>query len=300
MSRSYNYAVVRVTAHPARDERLNVGIVVFDEASLDARMPKSLDKLAAMSGALDVQTVRSTIEALADIDASIVRVSPGAEERLKALASFSPLAFSGLGSFAAHSEQAYEDVVATLLRRFVDPEPAPLRARVKRGSPLLSVIKTAFRQERVLAKKGEDLSAHRVVPNLPLAEGLAADLVLRNGALHVIETVDASSDEIVLRRVVTDIAVSALILEQARILFGEDTKARLVYHASASIENVAMPSLKAAAHQGTELINWASRDDRNRFVHHIASLATPLELKGKKGSRYSMVHASTQHKLAIN
>jgi hypothetical protein len=117
--------------------------------------------------------------------------------------------------------------------------------------------------------------------------------------MHVIETVDATSDHGSLRKTVADIAVSALVLEQARMTFGErETKAQLVYDASAAMEKLATPSLDAAAHQGAELINWASHDERRSFLVRMAQLAEPLP--SKKEARLASVHASTQGRFKLN
>jgi hypothetical protein len=118
------------------------------------------------------------------------------------------------------------------------------------------------------------------VTGYQLEEGLVADMVLQNGAMHVIETIDATGEDGSIRRAIGEIGIAALVLERARMKFGEaNTKARLVYNASSALEAIALPSLEAAAHQGAELINWASGNDRVRFVHSLASLATPIERK---------------------
>jgi hypothetical protein len=299
MAPSYNYALVRLDAHPSRDERLNVGVIVVRDDGIDVRVPRNLTKISAISAALDAEAVKLAVEELPEIDQYIRGEGAGAIcDRLAGLRDFSPFSFSELCTFVAHSEDAYEEALWGILQRLVEPESPRPKARPKKASPLLSVIKGALRKERILARKGEDLTAHRVVPGMALAEGLYADLVLQNGAMHVIETVDASSEDASLRKVVTEIAVSALVLEQAKIVFGEgQTKPQLVYHASLSIEAAAMPSLNAAAHQGTELINWASRDDQVRFMTRVSSLAVPFEKASRSSKR---VHASTQHKFSLN
>jgi hypothetical protein len=168
----------------------------------------------------------------------------------------------------------------------VDAEPAHARLRAKR-SKLLTQVKSSFRQERVLAKRDEKLDSHRIVSSFRLDEGLVADLVLRNGAMHVIETVDASGNEDSLRKAISEIGVAALVLERARMKFGNDqTHAKLVYSASSFLEKIARPSLDAAAHQGTQLINWASADERNKFIHSLTSMATPF-VKNKKSVRFT-------------
>lgn len=300
MARSYNFSIVRLVAHPARDERLNIGLVVFGERGLDVRVARSLDKIRAISGAIDAQAVRDAVIRLAETDSYMLQdgnFDPKA--RFNALQSLSAVDLSPLGSFTSHSSASYDNAISNLLVRLVEPEPAPARKSVRR-SRLLKEMKTAFRIERVLAKKGEDLSAHRLIAGLELAQGLSADLVLKNGAMHVIETVDAGTDDISIRKVVSDIAVSALVLEQARMTFGEDqTHSRLVYDASASMEAAAKPSLLAAQHQGAELINWASHEDREKLIALITSLATPFEVRTKRKDS-TWINASRQTKLMLN
>jgi hypothetical protein len=164
----------------------------------------------------------------------------------------------------------------------VEPEPAPVRPRVKR-TKLFSQVKKSFHDKRVLARENEGLDSHRIVAAYKLDDGIVADMVLCNGAYHIIETVDASGDEHAFRRAVTEIAISALVLERARMRFGENsTKGRLVYITSTVLERVARPSLDVAENQGAELINWQSADDRNSFVHLLSSMATPIEQQKKK------------------
>jgi hypothetical protein len=117
--------------------------------------------------------------------------------------------------------------------------------------------------------------------------------------MHIIETVDASKPDSSLRKIISDIAVSALTIEQARIVFGsEETNGKLVYQASSATEIAATPALEAAEHQGIELINWASRDAQIKFITTISSLAVPRERKSDK--KNLPIHASTQHKFNLN
>jgi hypothetical protein len=298
MSGKIEYSVVQV-ADQQRGERLNAGIVIFGSDGLDIRVPKRLEKLRALSNALDVEHVRSSLEALRSIDALHAPDGEmGAIERIALLNSMTPFQLSAPGTFVAPTAASYEDWANRLVRALVEPEPAPTKL-VNKRTKLTTSFKAALRAERILARKGEGLTAHRVVQNVQIAEGLAADFVLKNGAMNVIETVDASSEEVSLRKAVSDIAVSALVLEQARMTFGEgNTKSKLVYEASASMERLALPSLEAAAHQGAELVNWASHDERRKFLTQIAMLADPLPTK--KEERLAALHASTQGRFNLN
>lgn len=299
MARSFEFAVAQFRTQALRDERLNVAIVVL-KPELSVYTPKSLDKLKAISASLQVDKVREAIERLPEIDRLIgaAEVKP-ADQRLDELASVAPVAFSPVGKFHAENEDAYNRVVAQLLRQLVEPEQPPAKAPKVKATRLFADVKRAFASERVLARKGEGLEAHRIITNHRLAEGLDADLLLRNGAMHVVQTVDASLEDASITRARNEIAVSALVFEHARMTFSEPTKARLVYRATSTNERHLSPSLQAAEHQGAELINWESRDSRTRLIVELSSLAEPLadvaENKGKIG-----IHASVQPRFKLN
>lgn len=289
MVRSYRFAIVRLAPEGMRDERVNIGAAVFSEEDIDVRLSRRLDKVRAISAAFDHSDLDSLAQLISEQDSDIR--SAGISDpagRWSALGRIGPIQLAPLGTFVASDGEGYEHRIRSILKAMVEPEPAPVLERMKR-SRLMSRLKLSLKSERILAGRGENLDSHRVVSNWPLAEGLVADFVLKNGAMHVIETVDFSRDEVSVRKAVSDIAVSALVLEQARMSYGrEETRARLVYDARTSAENAARPSLDAAANQGAQLVNWASEADRTKLLNELTSLARPTELK------------SDQHRFAGN
>lgn len=301
MDRDSNFAIIQFAAHPARDERLNVGLIIFHNNSLDVRLSKRLDRVRVLSGALNIEQIRESLTNLNVID-SYARSTGAAtvSARLEQISSLAPVKFSTLGSFHSPSVSEYENAIASLLQNLVEPEPALMKISKGRPSKLLTSIKKAFRQERVLARKGEGLDSHRILAKHAIVGGLEADLILKNGSMHVFETVDASADEHSLRKIISDIAVSALVFEQARMTYGEtDTKTKLIYQASSNTESFATPALHVAEHQGAELINWDSHDDRLKFINHVSSLATPIPEK-KSAKAKANIHASAQHRFSLN
>ncbi|CAO4142261.1 DUF3037 domain-containing protein [Methylorubrum thiocyanatum] len=283
MARSYEFAIIRFAPDESRDERLNIGAVIFQDDGLDVRVSRRLEKTKALSAALDIDLLREMLLGFAELDRRMRDAGDfDADVRLQVISQTGPVQLSRAGTFVISNQSEYEDRVGSIMRSFVDPEPALPRSK-KKSSRLLTQIKSEFRRERVLAKREESIESHRIVSDFELDQGLVADLVLRNGAMHVVETVDASADDTSIRRAVADIAVSALVLERARMKFGNDaTRSRLVYYASSSIEQLARPSLDAAEHQGAEIINWASAAQREQFIHSLAALADPIVLKSKK------------------
>jgi hypothetical protein len=285
MAPFYSFAIVCLAPEGARAERLNLGVAIWTPHGLDVRVSRRLEKVHAISAALDASVVRELVLGLKLLDDRFAGSGSDVLARHAALKQVGPIALSEIGNFSAHDSASYEDRVQTILKAMVDPEPLATRAKQKR-SRLLTQIKGEFRKERVLAKKDENLDSHRIVPSFILDEGLVADLVLRNGAIHVVETVDAAGEGSV-KRAIGEIGVAALVLERARMKFGDTTDGQIVYSASALLERVAQPSLDAAAHQGAKLVNWASADDRASFLHRLSSVATPLERKRSRASRFT-------------
>jgi hypothetical protein len=283
MARSYKFAIVRFSPNEVRGERINIAALIFADKGIDLRVTRRIDRVKAISNAVENESLLQLLENLKLLDKE--SLSAGLNDtsaRLEQLQRLGPFSFSKLGSFVAASENAYATQVDNLLRLLVEPEPAQQKIRIKK-TRLFSEVKGIFRRERVLAQGDEGLESHRIVPTYQLDDGLVADLVLRNSYYHVIETVDASGDEHAFRKAITEIAISALVLERARMRFGDsETKAKLLYSASAILEKAAQPSLDAAQHQGAELVNWASANDRARFIKDLSSLATPIEQKRKK------------------
>lgn len=300
MARYYNYTVAQLSSDAVRNERLNLAILIFEDDRLSVKLPKSLDKVRAVSGALNTDTLRDSLTNLANIDDYARQQGASTPaERLLVIQELTSLGLSPLGEFTAPSADIFDRTVRNLITQMIEPEPAPARLHRTRPTKLLTDVKTAFRNERVLAQKGEDIDAHRIVTNYKVAEGLPADLILKNGAMHVIQTADASSDESSAKRVISSIAISALVFEQARMGFGDsNTKARLIYKANSMMESLITPSLDAAEHQGAKLINWDSRDDRVKFIVELTSLASPLEVS-RKNQRLA-IHASTQKRFDLN
>lgn len=296
MDRSYKFSVVQLPSHPLRDERLNVGIFVCRDGQIEARCPNRLDKIRAISGAIDPDDIRFDLSSLAKEMALDGVAESG---NFEAFLQHSVYRVSQQGTFYARSSAEFEFEMQTLMERFVHPEPADHRLARKRITKLKSALRNEFKKFRILAGKFDRLEDHRIIANQPISSGVVADFILKNGAMHVVEVVDAENDGLSLKRVITDIAVSALTFEHARMTFvGDNVCPKLVYKASSQFETIISPSLYAAQHQGAELVNWSSEEQRSKFVRYLSSRAMPIEKKSKGDS--VKIDASVQSRFSIN
>lgn len=110
-----------------------------------------------------------------------------------------------------------------------------------------------------------------VVRNVPVSPdgSLRADFVAKNRAMHVTETVDLRNPGGLTPGRPKDIAVAAVTLDEAKRQFGRRTKRYLVYAGSAAAEKQARGYLLAAEHHAEEIFNFASRNDRARYLDNI-------------------------------
>ena len=290
MAGSFKFAILRLAPKDVRREVLNVGIAVFHRERLEFHFSKGLDKIRAISRAVDTDDIVSLTNNMAVLYTSLIGQKDADPKTASAtISNLGPLSLDDFGAFHAESSYLYQRRVTSLLQMYVDPEPASRKKTAKR-SRILSDMKRTFKNERVLAKKHEDLSSHRIVSGLEIDEGLTADLVLKNGALHVTETLDASSEDISLRRVIADLGVSSLVLERAKMTFTEiDVKASLVYVATPAIERSLKPALDAAEHLNVQLVNWSSEKDRSQYMQGLVSLAVPYADVRKQAKHRAVV-----------
>ncbi|NVD44909.1 hypothetical protein [Qipengyuania atrilutea] len=254
---------------------MNVGLLVESDGKFSVRHARKLDKVRAISAALDPSDL---LNELNHVVASVKDCSFDDVAQRVAASSFLECNFKG--TFTPGSNVLAEHYISDLMVRYVDAEVAPPKPVRKRPTKLRQEIAKLFRSEKILAKPSEGLDSHRILYRHSLAEGVEADFVLKNGAYHVVESVDASSTEVSLQRSLYEIAMSTLTFEHARIGFGNNSvRPKLVYQAPADLERALAPSLYAVEHQGAELINWASEENKVQFLEKFANLAISSEPK---------------------
>lgn len=283
MAGSSRFWLLQLRSHAIRGEALNVGILAERDGEYIVRLGSHMEKTRAITAAIDPDEIRSEVHELPRILASCT-----SELVSSCVRDNSFLYADCKGLIQPGDANLFDHYLDDLVHRYVNPEPAPPKAIRKRSSRLRKELRDALRAEKILAKPTEGLESHRVLYRHALSEGVIADFVLQNGAMHVVETVDATSDMISVHRSITEIALSALTFEHARMRFSNSpVKPRLVYNVSATMEKAIEPSLAAARNQGAELVNWASFDERNKFLTTLASLANPAGKSLEQGALFN-------------
>jgi hypothetical protein len=298
MQKSYRFGVIKYLSHAMRGEMLNVGLLIKTDGGFIVRRSNRLDKLKAISAAINPAEIDKDLHDLPNIIDNFGGCPFDDEVCRKRLSQLTNFQLIFQGSFEASTQNLAETCLKDLMTRYVEPEPALVKPVRKRATRLRNDIKSALKLEKILARPSEGLECHRVIYRHPLAQGVIADFVLQNGAMHVVESVDASSENISLQRCLYEIAMSTLTFEHARINWEKiSVKPRLIYSASHELEKALSPSLYAAQHQGAEIINWESDVERVKFLSTLASLADSTD---QQESSVSLFHASALPLRKIN
>jgi hypothetical protein len=221
------YDLLIAESAPPRCERINIGLVIWRNG-----MPEIVfDATKSRLSAIDPNFPRLPIfRQLAD-----GTLMPSLHDTLTALPSMEPrrsllgllLApikavpggelFAEDGDFSA----AIERLMNTLVRRQQITVKAPAR---KIGSRLEIQFKQWLRHAKILGHSMEDLSRHRVVSQFPVSveADVYADFAYKNGALHVLETLDLRGVDHVTSTLRNTAAYKSLTLDMARDVVGEN------------------------------------------------------------------------------
>jgi hypothetical protein len=197
-----------------------------------------------------------------------------AADRHASLRHVGPFAFGDLGYFATEDElpQTYENHVTRLLRIFT----ATRRTSQKKTRPasrLITVVRKAFRDEKVLAQIGDSgaISEHKIVPEWPLPSrpSLRANLALKNSIIRVCEIVDL--------RLSDDGPVPASFFEGVVTLDVAQREANaqqtvLAYRAAGPTARID-DALGIARLHASRLVNWDEKNEQEDFLHEWINAA---------------------------
>lgn len=238
-----SFYILRATADPLRGERLNAGFVAF---------PKERAPIVRM--ATDSRMLQSLLPAIAASD-----LSAWAESLSSALESVDPehraamlpmivapfIADDRPGTLAT-AQGDEESAADFLLRRITTPLRLQRRKQSgERASKLETEIRQALRRVKLFSNKTDDLSKGRVVGQYPIDPGadLYADFALKNGKIHVIETLDLRGVDHLTAGLRGHAALKSITLAESSEKL-RDNAGRKIAVISASDYSVARPAIK--------------------------------------------------------
>lgn len=183
--------LVNYQPYLARAEHCAVGAVVFaEDGKARVHLAHNLKKVKALDPQANLESLRESLNALA----TEINEKPGAWDAFKV--GLAGLRFSSnAGFFVYASSDEYDRQVQWLLQTAAEPRSAQPRKMHQPKSRLFVELKTTFKGYGWLGEKAEDIEDHKVVTRYPVvaAEDLSAEFAMKNGRLHLLETVDFRS-----------------------------------------------------------------------------------------------------------
>lgn len=180
--------IIHYQPYPARAEHCSVGALVFNnEGKVRAHLASNLRKLKALDPQTSVDTLHDSLNWL------VAEINKHSSAWAAFQHGFSSLRFSKeAGYFQYETDAEYDKHVKWLLSVSAEPRSATPGEIRKPKSRLFIELKNTFKAFGWLGDSANDINNHQVVTNYPvsLEEDLSAEFAMRNGILHLAETVD--------------------------------------------------------------------------------------------------------------
>ncbi|QOF76048.1 DUF3037 domain-containing protein [Variovorax sp. 38R] len=251
-----------------RGESLNAGVVLFTpNGALVGAAPDS-SRIKALHPDFGVVSTATWAERLQESLNKFAKTLPEIAQQIAMLPLLCQpfVADTEPGTTLLNADDPQQTLDA-LMTWQVLARPATVRAKrdsTKRQSKLTSQMRAWFRSAKVFSTNPEDLSKGRVIANFPVdaRDDLYADFAVKNGRLHVLETLDLRGIDHLTPSIRGDAAVKGFTLDEAKTAVDGDRIAVV----SASNYDVARPAIKMIERNATNLYVMESPKDKQAFV----------------------------------
>lgn len=263
------FSLLRYQPDMQRQEVVNVGVVVFTASGPSVSLATNQGKLLALDPNFRITRLYSQGERLQKALRSLWEENPSTDELVRMFGAGGSLSLSPTGMLDARG-RSVESIVKELQHDLVL---APVRTRTRERQPsrLHTELRQLFKQGGILGSKPDDISRHLVVPNFPIDPeiGLFAEFALRNGKLHVTETIDFRTSTLSAKK--QEAQAKTLILVEALERLGATDLRRYVVVTGASSQVQA--SMNLLERYSDDFVVRESAQDWQRYVDLIHNAA---------------------------
>lgn len=249
--------------YPQRNERCALGLLAFrHDGSVRPHLAHNLRKVRAMDPSCDIEALRAGLERMAEALADDLTALPMYVDGFGALR-IAP----SEGYVTYSSDDEYEAAIRWALE--VGAEPVTAQSLRERApiSRLFLEVKGVFHTFGWLAKMGQGIEDHVIVPRFALSadEGLSVDFALKNTAMHYLQTVDFRSTHHATQRR-TEAQAKALALGLAEQLIQHPLRAQRYFVVAGAGEPDAKRTIKMAERVCEHVFAHESRQDMDELM----------------------------------
>lgn len=259
----YNYLMLRANPDPIRFESLNAGVVVFDGSNTTVLVDSSKRRLPLLHSDLGRIDFSEWAE---KIQSELRQYSNEIQQSLLPALSSPLTPDHTLGKTIG---QSAEESAHILFKRMVERQMGVLvsqKTRAVKQTRLNRELKDWFKSAKVFSNKIEGLSKHLVVANYPVdpASDLYSDFAVKNGELHVIETLDLRNVDHLTPSLRGDAAIKGFTLNEA----GEESNAIAIV--SASDYSIARPAITMISRFADDVYDLSTPSERQRLSQFMS------------------------------
>lgn len=266
------FVILRAVSPFPRCEFINIGLVVFQATDRPiVRIEAPHARLLALDP--NYPNLPVWIGAASEIERLLVGLTP--EDSLHQLLSgyFDPIQCAAeCGELSYSGDGQLSERIESLLDRFVRRATIVVRPNdvQAKASKLNTEVRDWLKRSKLFSPHLEDIKNRRVVASYPVrAEaGLYAEFALKNGAVHVIETVDMRGHDRLTASVQKDAAIKSIVLDQAKANLSKSSR-RLALVA-ASDYGAMKPAINMISGYASDVIVKDSESDLRRLVDFLA------------------------------
>lgn len=256
------YSVLRYAPYSNRAEHVNVGLLVLlPTGEVRAHIASNLKKVQVFDPCVNLDKIREMEKGLPLFAMERKWNHEALFAELQGLGMVTP--FPTPSIFAFDGELEYEAIIAGALSSLVEPRKKgrSLRDPVSR---LFLDVKSTFSQFNWLGKNADEINNHLIVPRFPVSveEGVTAEFALRNGKLHIIETVDFRPGNLHAKR--QEAMSKALVFDLAAQIEKSSVTSYVITAGSRQPE--AKHIVNLLTRYSTNMIAWESPEDTSRLM----------------------------------
>jgi hypothetical protein len=263
------FLTLKFQPYENRTEHVNIGIVTFVGDDVRVHLLANLRKAKALDPSVNLDHVRSWE---ADLP-KLIKLHPFTtiEEKKEFVTDSLPFfqLSEGFGTISFVDEHHYHIKVGRMLDSLAEPNSLEKRERLEQSR--LSVdLRRMFSMQSWLGKNQDDISNHLIVPKYTLSEseGVVSEFALRNGCLHVINSVDMRSAISAQKK--SEAKGKAIIYDVAKRLEADNKPMGYFIMAGAIHQSDAKPIINLMHHYADEVLHWEDASDMNFLMNKMA------------------------------
>lgn len=268
---SVPFAFLRVRPDEIRGEQLNIGLVTFGEEGPRVYIDAPHWRVRAFHPDLDTINWVSWGSELERALASFGSIEQGHDWAKSALGVVRADDALGLLTVNGDLDRAAQEILSNVVsppQRTIKVDPVnSLKPRTRLHTQLRSWFKTS----KVFSSKVADLSQRKVVPSFPIDTmgDLYADFALKNGVVHIMETVDFRGQEKVTKALRGEAGLTSVLFDQANRVLEKESKKIAV--CAADDYQAFKPLFGLIGRYADDVYHLESNSDRQRLADFVAS-----------------------------